>query len=65
MSRHWLRKPWGILLLLLCLLLSGCGAQIEVIDEGQEDMAPWQTAEGEDAVEEEPQEVAITSFAMA
>lgn len=65
MSRHWLRKPWGILLLLLCLLLSGCGAQIEVIDEGQEDMAPWQTAEGEDAVEEEPQEVAITSFALA
>ena len=41
MERTWLKKKWICLSLALCLLLSGCGTQLNWEADSEEDMAPW------------------------
>ena len=54
---------WPALFLALCLLLSGCGGEME-LDDSSEDMAPWMTVEEEEG-EEPDVEPGLTSFALA
>lgn len=63
MERTRIRKTWGALLLALCLMLSGCGEQLDLEADDEEDIAPWQTTDEE--TEEELGEPGLTSFALA
>ena len=65
MERVSLRRRWHLLLLALCLLLTGCGTQMDMA-EVEKDQAPWQE-EMEAPSEENGEETvpSATSFALA